>query len=484
MYDVFTKGRRGLLGLAGALCWVGAAMALGRQREFEALSPPDLVFFAQSAASAARGDGFVQSALRFDDGALLHSVHLSPYRLVHALTHALWRHPFAAVAAQGALLGPVFLALRALLGRQIPPAGAALLALALSLHPLCLSVLLCDLRPITAMLPGGLLAAVGLRARRPGVALALGLLGGLLCAAAREEGPFVCLGLLPMALLRLRGAGRRAALAGGIGLLVAIFVGFIGPQLAWGHASNIAVNAALGERLAAVLSGEAPVFRWPVERDFGLRALLGAPTAPLSALGWPAAGAWLGLAVASGMEPMAPLHGGLHYLAVVAPGWLGGAALGLARWLPGRLGHRPARRATGLGLAMLGLSLTAGAPEWGAQGRWLLAGLGWRSARAAALDGLIAPIRAAPGPAVLSPTVAPALALLPELHLQGHLQGDPDTLRDTLPGLGWAVLDEGLAFPDPAEAAAYAAELGRRGCAPDGPPAEGLQRWRCPPAPK
>ena len=484
MHAIFNEDRRrsGLLcaALLLALSALGALMAVGRQAELEALSPPDLVFFAQSAASAARGGGFVQSALRFDDGGLWRSVHLSPIRLVHALAHRLWLHPFAAVAVQGALLGPVFAALRALLGRRLPAGGAALLALSLSLHPLCLSLLLCDLRPITFMLPAGLLAAVGLSAAKPGPAFALGLLGGLLCAAAREEGPWVCLGLLPLALLRLFGPGRRAGLAGGIGLLLAIGLGFMGPQLAWGHASNIAVNAALGERLGALAAGEAPLFRWPVERNFGLRALLGAPTAPLSVLGWPAAAGWLGLSVASGLEPMAPLHGGLHYLAVAAPGWLGGAALGLRRWLPARLGPDPRRRAAAVGLGALLLSLGAGAPEWADQARWLAAGLGARSPRSIALNGLLKPVLDDPGPVVVAPALAPPLALLPAVHLQGHLQGDAETLRDTLPGLRWVVLDAGLEFPDPAESAAWRAELDRRGCAPDSAPVEGLRRWRCP----
>lgn len=480
LYAIFRDERRALLALASALSALGALSAVGRQAAFEALSPPDLLFFAQSAASAARGEGFVQTALRFDDGGLLRSVHLSPYRCAQAAAHALWAHPFAAVAAQGALLGPVFLALRGLLGPRLPALGAGLLALALALHPLCLSLLLCDLRPITALLPGGLLALLGLCAARPGRAFALALLGGLLCAAAREEGPWVGLGLLPLALLRLRGPGARAAALGGLGLLIAVVVGLMGPQLAWGRASNIAVNAELGARLAALRAGEAPLFRWPVERDFGLRALLGAPLAPLSAAAWPAAAGWLGLVATSGMEPMAPQHGGLHYLSVVAPGWLGGAALALRRLLPARLGPRPARRAAGVGLGLVLLSLLSGAPEWPDQARWLAAGLGWPGPRAAALEALLAPVLAAPGPAVVAPALGPRLALLPAVHLQGHLQAEAATLRDTLPGLRWAVLDAALRYPDPAEGPAWQAELDRRGCAPDGPPAEGLQRWRCP----
>ena len=79
---------------AALLSAAGAAAAVGRVRAVDSLSPPDLVFFAQSAASAARGEGFAQTALRFDHGGLTTSVHLSPWRLAHAL------------AQRGLLVGP------------------------------------------------------------------------------------------------------------------------------------------------------------------------------------------------------------------------------------------------------------------------------------------------------------------------------------------------------------------------------------------
>lgn len=451
---------------AALLSAAGAAAAVGRLRAVDSLSPPDVVFYAQSAASAARGEGFAQTALRFDHGGLTTSVHLSPWRLAHALAHTTWDDPAAALALQGALLGPVFLLLRALIGGR--GAGPTLGALALSLHPLCLSLLLCDLRPITTMLPGGLLLLLGLRSPRPRVGLALA--GALLCALAREEALYV---ILAMAALPLSRIGRRpaAALAGALVCAVGAAGAAALPLLVWGRLDNIDTNANLAAELAAIAEGQRPLLRWPQATHFGLRALVGAPSALLHPAAWPAVGAWLFLAAFSALEPLAPGHGGLHYLSVCAPGLLGGAALALR----GRLGRRG-------GALSLALALVIGLPEWPDHARWLWVGLGGADRRAAEGAALTAPVRAQPGPVVTDPRAAPLLSTLPVLHLQGHFSGDAQTVEAALAEARWVILPTGLRLPDPAEAEAWARALSARGCQEEEQaPTLGLSRWSCPP---
>jgi hypothetical protein len=182
-------------------------------------------------------------------------------------------------------------------------------------------------------------------------------------------------------------------------------------------------------------------------------------------------GAWLFLAALSALEPLAPGHGGLHYLAVCAPGLLGGAALALR----GRLGPRG-------GALSLALALLAGAPEWPDQLRWLGVGLGGPNARAAEGAALTRPVRAQPGPVVTDPRAAPLLSTLPVLHLQGHFSGDAQTVEAALSAARWVLLPTGLRLPDPAEAEAWARALSARGCTEEAQaPTLGLSRWSCPP---
>ena len=451
--------------LATLLSCAGAVAAVGRVRALETLSPPDLVFYAQSAASAARGRGFVQTALRFDDGGLTTSVHLSPWRVAHALAHGLWDDPAAAVALQGAMLGPIYLLLRALIaGRGW---GPRLGALALALHPLCLGLVLCDLRPITLMLLGGLCMAVGLRSTRP--AALPTLLGALLCTLAREEALYVILAMAIVPLWAARWRPRPAARGLLLCVLAAAGAAAV-PLWVWGRLDNIDTNTDMRAELAAVWAGARPLLRWPQATDFGLRALLGAPTAPLHPAAWPALGAWLFLAIFSALEPLAPFHGGLHYLAVCAPGWLAGAALALR----GRLHLRG-------GLLCLVLALAAGAPEWPAQLRWLWVGLGGPQPAAHQAAALVEPILRQPGPVITDPRTAPLLATLPVLHLQGHFAGDRATVDAALRDTRWVVLPTGLALPDATEARVWEAALSARGCTlQDSAQALGLSRWICP----
>ncbi len=65
--------------------------AVGRVHALESLSPPDLAFFHQSSWSAIHGHGFDQTALEFDRGTLLGSMHLSLVRLLWLPIH--WMAP-------------------------------------------------------------------------------------------------------------------------------------------------------------------------------------------------------------------------------------------------------------------------------------------------------------------------------------------------------------------------------------------------------
>jgi hypothetical protein len=98
-----------------------------------------------------------------------------------------------------------------------------------------------------------------------------------------------------MAALPLSRLARRpaAALAGALVCALGAAGAAALPLLVWGRLDNIDTNANLAGELAAIAEGQRPLLRWPQATHFGLRALIGAPSALLHPAAWPAVGAGL-----------------------------------------------------------------------------------------------------------------------------------------------------------------------------------------------
>lgn len=390
--------------VAGLLGVFFVAAAVGRVRAGETLSPPDLAFFFQSCWSAAHGAGFHQTALEFDRGTLLGSIHLSPVRALQVPVCRLVPHPAGIVATQA-----VGVALAAAVCAKLIGTGRRLAALALlfvGLHPLTLALATVDMRPLTFLVPAGALVALGVYRERVGPVV----VGAVLAAAAREEAPLVLAAFLPAAWGRRRPV--QLALLAGIGLSAAL------PWLAWGHGANIRTNTDPLATLDQIRTGVRPVFRWHQETHFLGRALLaGVPALLAPELLVPALGGWLWILVFSELEPAAPNQGGLHYLAVVAALLLPAVAVGL-----GRL-HR--WRASPALLAGLGLLTVVGAsPELGRLLRWGAATQPDENSL------FINVLNTTPCPVLVPQHLAPAVAARPVLRIQGHLAATPERVEE------------------------------------------------------
>jgi hypothetical protein len=379
------------VGLLGALY---VAAAVGRVRAGETLSPPDLAFFFQSCWSAAHGAGFHQTALEFDRGTLLGSIHLSPVRALQVPFCRLVPHPAGIVATQAAAVAAGAGVCARLLPRRETLAVAALLLV--GLHPLTLALATVDMRPITFLVPAGALVALGLHRERAVLVAA----GAALAAAAREEAPLVLAAFLPFAWGRRRPV--QLALLAGIGLSAAL------PWLAWGHGANIRTNTDPLATLEQIRTGARPVFRWHQETGFLGRALVaGIPALLAPELLLPALGGWLWILVFSELEPAAPGQGGLHYLAVVGALLLPAIAVGL-----GRLLRRRASPALLVGLTML--LVVGGGPELAQLLRWATAPQDTED------TAIIDVLRDTPCPVLVPQHLAPAVAARPVLRIQGH----------------------------------------------------------------
>lgn len=377
---------------AAVLLLLGAwacAGAIGRVHALQSLSPPDLAFFHQATWSAAQGHGFSQTALEFDAGTLTGSIHLS-------LVRALWVPLYALLPAVETLVALQAVALTAALSTVALtlPRNGRLAAVLVGLHPLSLALADCDLRPLTFVVAPALLVVAGLMRKQAGL-VALGAFGA---ALAREEAPLVLAALVPFAVVRRQWRGLAVLVMGGV-------VAAALPWAVWGHGRNITANSDLMGTLDQIQAGQRPWVRWPVELQFGGRALVAAWPALLAPeLLVPGLLGWGFLVVFSELEPAAPGQGGLHYLSVVAPLLLGAAWVGLPRAVS-RLGHRPTAWLVGLGLL-------AGLPEHIDHARWV----------GATPPPPIAAVRAQDGAVLSVPEAAPLLSGRPTLRILGHFQ--------------------------------------------------------------
>lgn len=413
--------RAPVLLLTALSAFLGAA-AVGRVRSLDTLSPPDLAFFTQSTWSAASGLGFAQTALEFDQGSLLGSIHLS---LVRLLWVPLWwarPSPSALTALQALAVSTiVWLAWTRQPGRGLTLAGA----LALGLHPLAMALACVDLRPIVFFVPGAALVVAGLARERATVVFG----GAVLCVLAREEAPWVLGAMLPFA---VHLGHRRRRWAGSLVLCAAVLTAIGLPLAVWGHGSNITSSADPLATVQQILAGTRPVFRWSQETRFFARCVAaGVPALLAPRLLAPALLGWLWLMVFSDLEPVAPGSGGLHYLAVVAALFLPAVGVGM---------HRAAKRwgAPKVGIFALLMSILAGSPEIVRSATWAV----HTPATAQALTALVQPLKAHTLPVLVPPLLAPHLAARPTLRILGHFAADPERVSAVAHEVHDAVLAE------------------------------------------
>jgi len=466
--------------------------AIGRQRLLESISPTDLAFFHQSTWSALVGEGFRQTALRFDGSQLFSCIHLSLHRLTGVLIYALHPGVGVLVAAQAMVVmaGAIPAARLARASGGTIEAQWLTAAMYLS-HPWTLELAHADFRPITWMIPGVLWAMVGLRTGR-GLPLVCGVLWA---AAAREEAPWVLLTLIPWGVWAARhsrhpwnGAGERdrARDRGGdgdgdgdgernakregdahlgrrwwplgalVGLAVMILIGL---KLCWGQWFTLVGAQTPFETLEAILSGQRAFFRTPQEGLYGALALLVAlPAVRVPRLLVPGVGAWLLLTVFSSYEGVGPSGRGVHYLAVVFPFLLGAAAVGLGRLtrgLQGSVGGIRTRRCLGWAAVALlvgnvcvahYLGMLEPRLRWGAAA---LRGTGPGTEMVGVLGGIepsigmaasLESVRAASGGVLTEPRFAGWLANRRSLHILGEMGADTLTVSATLAEVDWAII--------------------------------------------
>jgi uncharacterized membrane protein len=398
--------------------------ALGRLHALESLSPPDLAFFHQASWAAIHGYGFEQTALEFDRGTLLGSVHISLVRLLWLPVHIVAPRVEGLIALQALAVGLSGLAALRLCrsddGIPGPWSRGALL-----LCPLFPLLATADLRPLVFLLPASLWVIVGLREGR--WFLVLG--SGLIALSAREEAPYILGALVPWALWSRRSGQnfRSVWILAGLTLL-----GFICVELLWSGSGNIRTSIDPGATLASVMDGERKVFRWEQEWKFMLLLILGglpALRAPL--LLAPGILAWLYLAVFSDFEPMAPHHGGLHYLSVVAPFFIGAFALGMSRleasgWMSRGRAH-----------IFWGLALLTSAPHWIQVGDWTRSLIEQPQTGPRAM---VRELRSQEGGVLAASRVAPLLSERRLLRIQGHFAVTPERSEEVANEIDWALL--------------------------------------------
>ena len=398
--------------------------AVGRLRSLESLSPPDLVFFAQSCWNASHGLGFEQTALEFDSGLLFRSMHLS---VVRALWVPLfWILPkvetlviLQALAVAIGVLGACRLA-----GNRDQSASGLSLSLIL-FFPLSPVLASTDLRPLIWMYPAMVWVMVGLRENRP----LWTVVAGTFALSAREEAPFLLVALLPWAIWERRDGTKWRSV---VCLFCLAMTGWLYTQYGWSGAGNIRTTQDHAAVVQSVFSGNRPIFRWEQEWHFALPIMVASLPALRCPLLWaPGLFAWLYLVLFSDFEPMAPGNGGLHYLSVVAPFWLGALALGTGRME--RRGQLSGIR----GQLIWGLALLVAAPHW-------KQALDWSRTLMEDRDqgpySMIFEIRDESGGVLAHPRVAPLLVERSLLRIQGHFQVTPERAQQVAGEVDWALL--------------------------------------------
>ena len=410
--------------LIGIWTLVLLGSAVGRLRNLESLSPPDLAFFAQSCWNSCHGLGFEQTALEFDSGLLFRSMHLS---IVRALwIPFFWVYPrvetlviLQALAVAVGILGAIRLS-----SSKGTSASSLSLALVL-LFPMSPVLATTDVRPLIWMYPAVIWVIVGLREDRP----MWTVLAALFALSAREEAPYVLAALIPWGIWERRGGSSWWT----VGMLfVLTTVGWLCIRYGWSGAGNIRTTTDHSAVLQSIWSGERPVFRWKQEWEFALPIMIASLPALRCPLLWsPGLLAWLYLVVFSDFEPMAPGNGGLHYLSVVAPFWIGALALGVGRLE--RSGKLSGFRAQ----IVWGTALLVAVPQWKQAMTWCT------SAFVKPEEGLysmISMIRDDTGGVLAHPQVAPLLVERPLLRIQGHFQVTPERARQVSNEVDWALL--------------------------------------------
>jgi hypothetical protein len=214
-------------------------------------------------------------------------------------------------------------------------------------------------------------------------------------------------------------------------LLAGMGLSWLLPRWAWGHGANITANADPMGTLQDLLAGERPWLRWPVELYFALRCLVVAwPAVRCPELLLPALAGWASLCVFSEMEPAAPEHGGLHYLAVLAPLLIGAATIGWRRfWEASSVSA--CRWWTVLAIISLGGAL----PELVRTAHWC-----HQSIRPTALADEVDRIRAEPGGVLTVSRAAPLLSGRPLLRIQGHFAPAPTRIATVAAEVDHALL--------------------------------------------
>jgi len=300
--------------LAGAGATICLA-AVGRVRDLQWISGPDLAFFHQSIWSASRGLGFAQTVFSFEGTSLLSANHFTLVRTSMVPLYRLLPHLETLVVAQALAVASCALLAWALGQERARTGGIA--AILVALHPLTPELACTDFRPLVFVCPAVVLAAIGV-ARGWNVVV---LVGGGLALAAREEGPLLIAALIPFAWVK--GGWRRAAWVAG-----AAIGGEVLLHLVYGTSSRYMTNPDL---MAVGLPGA-------VELTFMACCLV---PALLLWTGWPlflgAAVLWLPLLFAPLMEAAAPDAYGSHYLAFVYPLLVAGLAVGARRASTARL---------------------------------------------------------------------------------------------------------------------------------------------------
>jgi hypothetical protein len=214
----------------------------------------------------------------------------------------------------------------------------------------------------------------------------------------------------------------------------------------------VQTNLSLLDSLIGLFHGERPWMRAPVEWTFLARSLAATMVLirqPLLAA--PGLFAWCYLLLFSDWEPVAPGHGGLHYLSVAAAPLLAAHLLG-AHPLPSRTLR-----------FLLAIQLVFTVPELADHARWLAGGVGWRIPEAAAYSALIQPSLRHELPVVAVSPLAPSLAARPTIWIQGHFAVDSTVTREKVSLAQELYLPEGVRFPVEPEAADWAAALGAEG---------------------
>jgi hypothetical protein len=370
--------------------------------------------------------GFQQTSLEFDHGALLESMHLSIVRALWLSVYWLVPRVELLVALQALAMGATaWGAIR--LAREAEDENHFLVVVMVLLCPFFPVLATADLRPLVFLVPASLWVMVGLREGRSWWVL----LAALLALSAREEAPYVLLALIPWALWEERDRKNwlPVSVLGGVALS-----GWMAMELLWPGADNIRTTLDPGAVLQAISDGQRPLFRWEQEWQFALIAALASfPAFRCPVLLAPGLVAWLYLAIFSDFEPMAPGNGGLHYLAVIAPFWIGALARGVRSLQSSGLltGYRAQ-------LAW-GLALICAAPHWIQCVEWSASVFERPDAGPRAM---VAEVRSSTGGVLADPRTAPMLSGRSVLRIQGHFQVDRERALEVSEEVEWALLPQ------------------------------------------